>query len=158
MNSKVHTLASVAALVGLAAGALAPSTSLAWVAAGRGYAGHTTVAAGGYHGGAYGYHGAAYGYHGVAAVGAYGYHPPVAAVGVYHPAYGYGYPAGAVAGAAVAGAVVGAAVAGSRVYALPPSCALSPYGGINYYGCGGVWYRPAYEGDTVVYTVVARPY
>ena len=41
-----------------------------------------------------------------------------------------------------------------RLYALPYGCVTTIYrGSIRYYYCGGIWYRPAYEGTTVVYIV-----
>lgn len=49
------------------------------------------------------------------------------------------------------------AIYGSRVYALPPGCAGIMRAGVNYYHCGGVYYRPYYEGTTVVYVVVEAP-
>lgn len=51
-------------------------------------------------------------------------------------------------------AAVTSAVVGSMIYSLPPAC--SPYAG-SYYYCGGVYYEPRYEGDTVVYVVVDQP-
>jgi hypothetical protein len=66
------------------------------------------------------------------------------------------YPVGA--GLAV-GAVAGmtAAAIGSRYYALPPACSPYPYSGYTYYSCGGAYYKPTYQGDTVVYVVVDKP-
>src|SRR5262249_49962120 len=62
------------------------------------------------------------------------------------------------AGVAV-GAVAGitAAAIGSSYYALPPGCPPYPYGGYTYYSCGGAYYQPQYEGDTVVYVTVPDP-
>ena len=41
-----------------------------------------------------------------------------------------------------------------RLYALPYGCTTTRYrGSIQYYYCGGIWYRPAFEGDTVIYIV-----
>ncbi|MBV9994316.1 MAG: hypothetical protein JO127_03790 [Caulobacteraceae bacterium] len=66
------------------------------------------------------------------------------------------YPVGAGlaigATAAWAGAATAAAI-GSSYYALPPGCPA--YGA--YYHCGGVYYQPQYEGDTVVYVTVPEP-
>jgi hypothetical protein len=60
--------------------------------------------------------------------------------------------------AVVAGAPVGAAVAvGTVVRSLPPSCTARVVGNVAYQQCGGAWYRPAYAGTTVSYTVVAPP-
>ena len=42
-------------------------------------------------------------------------------------------------------------------YALPPACAPYGWGGYGYYHCGGVYYEPRYEGDTVVYVTVPDP-
>ena len=47
---------------------------------------------------------------------------------------------------------------GSRYYALPAGCGPYPYGGFTYYSCGSIWYKPTYQGYTVVYVVVAKPY
>ena len=57
----------------------------------------------------------------------------------------------------VTGAAITAAVIGTRYYTLPPACSPYPYGGYNYYYCGGAYYYPQYQGDTVVYVVVAKP-
>jgi hypothetical protein len=40
---------------------------------------------------------------------------------------------------------------------LPPGCPAYPYGGYSYYHCGGAYYEPRYEGDTVVYVTVPDP-
>jgi len=42
---------------------------------------------------------------------------------------------------------------GTRVYALPTSCTTVISGGMTYHRCSGVYYRPYYEGNTVVYVV-----
>lgn len=62
-------------------------------------------------------------------------------------------------GAAIGAVAVAttAAVLGSAYYALPPACAPYPWKTYTYYNCGGAYYRPQYEGDTVVYVVVAKP-
>ena len=40
------------------------------------------------------------------------------------------------------------------LYALPYGCTLTRVrGGVHYYYCTGIWYRPAYQGTTVVYIV-----
>ena len=45
-------------------------------------------------------------------------------------------------------------VVGMSLYSLPYGCANTIYrGGINYYYCGGIYYRPTYQGTTVVYVV-----
>ncbi len=66
------------------------------------------------------------------------------------------YPIGA--GIAI-GAMAGmAAVAyGSAYYALPGGCSPYPYRAYTYYSCGGAYYQPQYEGDTVVYVSVPDP-
>ena len=69
----------------------------------------------------------------------------------------YDHPVGAFAAGAAVGAVTAAAI-GSRYYALPAGCGPYPYGGFTYYSCGGNWYKPTYQGDTVVYIVVNKPY
>ena len=50
-----------------------------------------------------------------------------------------------------------AAAIGSAYYALPPGCAPYPWQTYTYYSCGGAYYRPQYEGDTIVYVTVAKP-
>jgi hypothetical protein len=50
-----------------------------------------------------------------------------------------------------------AAVVGSMYYSLPAGCSPYAYGGYGYYSCGGVYYEPRYEGDTVVYVTVPDP-
>jgi hypothetical protein len=64
-----------------------------------------------------------------------------------------------IAAGVVTGAVVGAAAGawGSTYYDLPVGCASYPYGGYGYYSCGGAYYQPQYEGDTVVYVTVPDP-
>jgi len=85
-------------------------------------------------------------------------------VGNGYGGYGYGgwngwgdYPIGAgIAIGAVAG--LAAAAYGSAYYALPPTgCSPYPYSSYTYYSCGGAWYQPQYEGDTVVYVTVPDP-
>lgn len=70
----------------------------------------------------------------------------------------YDHPVGAYAAGVVVGSAVTAAVIGSRYYALPAGCAPYPYSGYTYYSCSSVWYKPTYQGSTVVYVVVAKPY
>jgi len=66
------------------------------------------------------------------------------------------YPIGA--GLAI-GAVAGmtAMAYGSAYYALPGGCSPYPYRTYTYYNCGGAYYQPQYEGDTVVYVTVPDP-
>jgi len=43
---------------------------------------------------------------------------------------------------------------GMSMYSLPYGCASTIHrGGVQYYYCGGIYYRPAYQGTTVVYIV-----
>ena len=40
------------------------------------------------------------------------------------------------------------------LYSLPYGCSTTRLrAGVNYYYCGGIWYRPAYQGTTVIYIV-----
>jgi hypothetical protein len=40
------------------------------------------------------------------------------------------------------------------LYSLPYGCSTTRIrAGVSYYYCGGIWYRPAYQGTTVVYVV-----
>lgn len=50
-------------------------------------------------------------------------------------------------------APAGAPPIGSIVTTLPQGCVESPQGGIEYYNCGGVYYRPAFQGNNLVYVV-----
>lgn len=43
---------------------------------------------------------------------------------------------------------------GSIVPALPGGCASSPKGGVEYYRCGDIYYRAAFQGNNLVYVVV----
>ena len=42
---------------------------------------------------------------------------------------------------------------GTRVNSLPSGCTTVVKRGVNYHYCGGVHYRPYYQGNTVVYVV-----
>ena len=42
---------------------------------------------------------------------------------------------------------------GTRVHVLPAGCTTVITRGVKYYRCGGVYYRPYYQGSTVVYVV-----
>ena len=59
----------------------------------------------------------------------------------------------------VIGAVAGATAAaiGSAYYALPADCPPYAWEGVTYYSCGGAYYEPQYEGDTIVYVTVPDP-
>ena len=50
-------------------------------------------------------------------------------------------------------AAAGAPATGSIVSALPGGCLQETKGGIAYQQCGGVYYRPAYQGNNLVYVV-----
>ncbi len=42
----------------------------------------------------------------------------------------------------------------ARLTALPYGCSVTRVrGGVTYYYCGRIWYRPVYQGTTVVYIV-----
>ena len=43
--------------------------------------------------------------------------------------------------------------AGTRVRTLPAGCTTVITRDVKYYSCGGVYYRPYYEGNTVVYVI-----
>jgi len=59
--------------------------------------------------------------------------------------------------AAVPPPAPGAATAvGTVVAALPPGCVSAPISGVQYYDCAGVFYKPAFQGNNLVY-VVAKP-
>ena len=42
---------------------------------------------------------------------------------------------------------------GQVVSALPAGCVSAPQGGVEYYLCGSVYYRPAFQGNNLVYVV-----
>jgi hypothetical protein len=42
---------------------------------------------------------------------------------------------------------------GQVVSALPAGCVSAPQGGVEYYRCGSVYYRPAFQGNNLVYVV-----
>ncbi len=57
-----------------------------------------------------------------------------------------------------AGVAVGAAIAiGTRAYTLPTRCTKIDVGNVVYHECSGAYYKPYYEGTTVVYVVVDAP-
>ena len=55
--------------------------------------------------------------------------------------------------AAVAAQQSGRPALGTVVQALPGGCTSSPRGGVEYYDCGGVYYRAAFQGSSLVYVV-----
>ena len=50
-------------------------------------------------------------------------------------------------------AAAGPPPVGTVVAALPAGCVSSPKGGVQYYSCGGVTYRAAFQGNNLVYVV-----
>ena len=50
----------------------------------------------------------------------------------------------------------GSLAIGSIVTTLPTGCVTSPKDGVQYYDCGGDFYRTAFQGNNLVY-VVAQP-
>jgi hypothetical protein len=55
------------------------------------------------------------------------------------------------------GAVAAAVAVGTRVATLPSGCTTVVTDDVTYHQCGGVYYRPYYEGTNVVYVVVDAP-
>lgn len=45
---------------------------------------------------------------------------------------------------------------GTVVHSLPAGCTSTPVGGVNYYYCGGNFYRAVFQGNELVY-VTAKP-
>lgn len=43
------------------------------------------------------------------------------------------------------------------VTALPAGCVMQTIAGVGYHRCGATYYRPYYEGDTLVYVVESPP-
>jgi hypothetical protein len=50
----------------------------------------------------------------------------------------------------------GAPAVGTVVAALPAGCVSAPISGVQYYDCAGVFYKPAFQGNNLVY-VVQKP-
>jgi hypothetical protein len=67
------------------------------------------------------------------------------------------YPIGAGIAIGATAAFATAAIYGSAYYALPPGCSPYPYHTYTYYNCGGAYYQPQYEGDTIVYVSTPDP-
>jgi hypothetical protein len=65
----------------------------------------------------------------------------------------------AAANAAAAAAATQQAAAGlpigTMVPSLPPGCTSTVIGGVNYFQCGGVYYRAGFQGNSIVYIVSA---
>jgi hypothetical protein len=51
----------------------------------------------------------------------------------------------------------GAPAIGTVVQALPAGCGAVAKGGVEYYQCGSVFYRAAFQGNNLVYVTVAKP-
>ena len=61
--------------------------------------------------------------------------------------------ANAAAAAAAAQRAAAALPIGTTVPYLPPNCNSSVINGVNYFNCGGVFYRAGFQGNSVVYIV-----
>ena len=61
--------------------------------------------------------------------------------------------ANAEAAAAAAQRAAAALPIGTTVPYLPPNCNSSVINGVNYFNCGGVYYRAGFQGNSVVYIV-----
>jgi biotin carboxyl carrier protein len=67
------------------------------------------------------------------------------------------HPAAAAAPPAPGPAAAGAPLPlGTVVTALPAGCVSTPVGGVEYYYCGGNFYRAVFQGNSLVY-VTAQP-
>ena len=64
--------------------------------------------------------------------------------------------ANAAAAAAAAQRAAASLPIGSTVPYLPPNCSSTVISGANYFNCGGVYYKPGFEGDHIVY-IVSQP-
>jgi len=62
----------------------------------------------------------------------------------------------AAASAAAAQRAASALPIGSTVPYLPPNCSSTVISGTNYFNCAGVYYKPGYEGNHIVY-IVSQP-
>lgn len=63
--------------------------------------------------------------------------------------------ANAAAAAAAAQQAAAGLPIGSTVPYLPPNCSSTLINGLNYFNCGGVFYRAGFQGNSVVYIVSA---
>ena len=61
--------------------------------------------------------------------------------------------ANAEAAAAAAQRAAAALPIGTTVPYLPPNCNSSVINGVNYFNCGGVYYKAGFEGNNIVYIV-----
>ena len=64
--------------------------------------------------------------------------------------------ANAAAAAAAAQKAAAALPIGSTVPYLPPNCSSTVISGTNYFNCSGVYYKPGFEGNHIVY-IVSQP-
>ena len=63
--------------------------------------------------------------------------------------------ANAAAAAAAAQQAASSLPIGTMVPSLPPGCTSTVIGGVNYFQCGGVYYRAGFQGNNIVYIVSA---
>jgi hypothetical protein len=75
--------------------------------------------------------------------------------GGYHGGGRYGYWGGSAILAWTSAVVVGSWIAAAT---MPTTCTTFIHNGISYRQCGSSYYRPYYQGSTVVYQVVSSPY
>ena len=61
--------------------------------------------------------------------------------------------ANAAAAAAAAQQAAAGLPIGTMVPSLPPGCTSTVINGVNYFNCGGVYYRAGFQGNNVVYIV-----
>ena len=64
--------------------------------------------------------------------------------------------ANAAASAAAAQRAAAGLPIGSTVPYLPPNCSSTVISGTNYFNCSGVYYKPGFEGNNIVY-IVSQP-
>jgi hypothetical protein len=69
--------------------------------------------------------------------------------------HGYGYYGDRAIYGFAAGLVIGSMVAAATI---PTTCTTVVANGVSYRQCGSSYYQPFYQGDTLVYKVVASPY
>jgi len=62
----------------------------------------------------------------------------------------------AAASAAAAQRAAASLPIGSTVPYLPPNCTSSVISGTNYFNCGGIYYKPGFQGNHIVY-IVSQP-
>jgi hypothetical protein len=83
--------------------------------------------------------------------------PPPPPPHPYPDHWHYSWDTGAAIAAGVAVGAAAAYAAGSVVYALPVGCVEEVVGGVSYWNCSGVWYRPSFVGTDIAYVVVPAP-